>query len=460
MRESYFKNTEKFAKPLTTLTRQLSYNLGFGVEVLTPEVWEHDLESSVVPKTLFAFGLNYKTAPVEIREKLYLNETEIRLFLSKTTGILSECVVLSTCNRTEIYGVSDSADIDLDFYKDLLIDLKDARGVVKDEHFFALISCAASRQLFNVATSIDSKIVGDSQILRQLRAAYFIAQEEGRTGKVLNQLMQRAFKLGKTTYTETSIHNGAASVSLAAVELAVDILGSLQGLSVLVIGAGETAMLTTEALVSKRVGKILVSNRTHANAEAQLAALHKNLSFESEILDFGNFKDRLDEVDIIISSTGSDEPILYKEDFIGRGRKILVIDIAVPRDVDDSVRENPNVIVKNIDDLHSIIDGNQVKRMEDLPKVNKMIISEMVDFLTWYYLLPIMPEFEKTGVKPPPEQIGEILKIKAFLDQNVAEIHKFAARAGADFKDDLQSHFSLIQRLQALKGLAIGAAAS
>ncbi len=417
------------------------------------------MESNTIPQTLFAFGLNHKTAPVEIREKLYLHEAEIPSFLRSVRGKLSECVILSTCNRTEIYGVSDLPSIDLDFYKNLLIDLKDAHGLVSDEHFFALISCAACRQLFSVATSIDSKIIGDSQILRQLRGAYFIARENGYTGKILNQLMQRAFKLGKATYTKTSIHDGAASVSLAAVELANETLGSLNGRSVLVIGAGETARLTTEALISKRVGKLFVTNRTRDHAESLESALHTDAIFEKEILDFDNFKERLDEVDIIISSTGSDEPILYKHDFASRSRKMLVIDIAVPRDVDDSVRENANVIVKNIDDLNSIIDGNQERRMMDLPKVKEMIVGEMVDFLTWYYMLPIMPAYEKTGEIPSPEQIREILKIKAFLDQNVSEIHRFAANSGTDFKEDLQSHFLLVRKLQTMKNAAFGVAA-
>jgi len=187
------------------------------------------MERLAVPKTLFAFGLNYKTAPVEIREKLFLSETETQVFLRELRGSLSECMVLSTCNRTEVYGVSDSREIDLDLYKNLLIDLKGARGQVREEHFFSLISCGACQQLFNVATSIDSKIIGDSQILRQLRGAYSIAQEGGYTNKILNQLVQRSLKLGKTVYTETSIHDGAASVSHAAVELAVQTLGSLRG---------------------------------------------------------------------------------------------------------------------------------------------------------------------------------------------------------------------------------------
>ena len=425
----------------------------------TPFIGESILSSTAIPGTLFAFGLNYKTAPVEIREKLYLNEEEIQLFLERVKGRLSECLVLSTCNRTEIYGVSETADIDLEFFKDLLIEIKDARGFVEDEHFFALISCASCQQLFNVATSIDSKVIGDSQILRQLRGAYSIAQESGYTGKILNQLLQRAFKLGKATYTESSIHDGAASVSMAAVELAIQTFGSIRGRTALVIGAGETARLTAEALVNKRVGKIVVTNRTRAHAEELVSSLHQDFAFESEILDFENFKDRLGEMDIVISSTGSNEPILYKADFDGQTSKKLLIDIAVPRDIDTSVTENENVILNNIDDLHTIIDGNQERRMMDLPKVKRMIVREMVDFLSWYYLLPIMPNFEKTGLKPSREQKAEVLRIKEFLTHHVPEIHKLAAQAGQDFQQDLESHFSLIHKLQTMKAEALGVVA-
>ncbi len=414
------------------------------------------LKSVSAPKTLFAFGLNFKTAPVEIREKMFLNENEIPPFLRKLKETLSECVVLSTCNRTEIYGVSDSRKIDLEIYKNLLIDLKDARGFVKDEHFFSFISCTACQQLFRVATSIDSKIIGDSQILRQLRSTYSIASQNGYTGKVLNQLMQRALKLGKKVYTETTIHDGAASVSLAAVELANQTLGDLEGRTVLVIGAGETARLTMEALASKSVGKILISNRTLSRSEQLLAALPKDLQTDSEVLNFHDFKHRLDDVDIIISATSSKEPILHKEDFRKRDRKMLVIDIAVPRDVDDSVRENSNVVVKNIDDLNSIVDGNQEKRIRELPKIENLIIKEMVDFLMWYYLLPILPSYEKTGIKPSPVRQAEIIRIKEFLRENVSEIHGFASRAGEDFYDDLESHFSLVRKLQIMKREAIG----
>lgn len=423
------------------------------------EVGRDNLGFSAQPKTLFAFGINHRTAPVEIREKLHLRDDEIASFLGELKGSVTECLVLSTCNRTEVYCVTASETINLDYFKDLLIDFKDARDVVRDEHFFALISCAASQQLFNVATSIDSRVIGDSQILRQLRSAYDIARENGYTGKILNQLLQRAFKLGKTTYTETSIHNGAVSVSLAAVELGVETFGSLHDRTALVIGAGEMSRFTAEALAHKRIGKILVTNRTRANAADLIATLHTERPVECEVVDFENFKDRLNEVDLVISSTSSEDPILNADDFVRVDREILVIDIAVPRDVDVEVGELPNVILKNVDDLRSIIDGHHEKRINDLPKVKRMVVTEMVEFLMWYYSLPIMPEYQRTGQKPLPEQSREIVKVKQFLTDNLSEIHRVAAKAGGDFYSDLESHFELIARLRTLKTEAFAKAA-
>ena len=400
---------------------------------------------------LFAFGVNHKTAPIEVREKLYIRDEEIPELLRLLKETLSECVILSTCNRTEIYGVCDSAEIDLDYYKNLVTNFKGAAGIVENEHFFTFISCAACQQLFKVATSVDSKIIGDTQILQQLRNAYFIAKDNYSTGKILNQLSQRAFKIGKKTYTETSIHRGAISISLAAVELALETFGSIKDKSILIVGAGETAKMTAECLLKKQVGKIYITNRTREHAEELLTNLHKNHHFDSEILDFENFKSYLNETDIVISSTSSPEPILTAEDFAFQSNRILLIDIAIPRDIETSVAENENVVLKNIDDLHSIVDRNFERRMRDLPQVKKIIMQEMGDFLMWYYSLPLMPVFQKTRVKPDRETVSEILKIKEFLIKNVSHLHKLAMQNKGDVKDDLQNHIRLVEKLQAMK---------
>jgi glutamyl-tRNA reductase len=400
MNEAYFSDGGSFISVLTAEMRSVSYNLEIPERDDPLQIDEVVLEESAIPKTFFAFGLNHKTAPVEVREKLHIDEADVPAFIELLRETLSECVILSTCNRTEIYAVSDSPDIDLDHYKNLLIDFKGATGEVKDEHFFALIACAACQQLFNVATSIDSKVIGDSQILRQLRGAYSKAQDHGFTGKILNQLLQRAFKLGKQTYNETNIHDGAVSASLAAVELATEQFGSLKNRTALVIGAGEMARQTAEALSNKKIGKLYITNRTRSHAEELLTDLRRTSSFEGGSIGFEHFRSFLPAVDIVITSTGSDEPIIFAKDLDQQRRETLVVDIAVPRDVDKSVAFCKNVVLKNIDDLNSIVDGTREKRLKDLPKVRKMIMHEMVDFLTWYYTLPLLPAYEKTGVKP------------------------------------------------------------
>jgi glutamyl-tRNA reductase len=403
---------------------------------------------------LFAFGINHQTAPLEVREKLYIHEEEIPALLALLKETLAECVILSTCNRTEIYGVTGSPEIDLDFYKELVINFKNAGEIVKKEHFFTFISCAACQQLFKVATSIDSKIIGDTQILQQLRKAYEIAARHSSTGKILNQLSQRAFKIGKKTYTETSIHKGAVSISLAAVGLAAETFGSLRDKTVLIVGAGETARLTAECLIKKQVKKVFITNRTRAHAEELLENLHKNHHFESEIIDFDDFKNHFNEIDIVISSTGSPEPIIQKDDFAGQTNKILLIDIAIPRDIQPGAAEIEAVVLKNIDDLHQIVDQSFERRMKDLPSVKKLIMQEMGEFLTWYYALPLLPAYQKTRVKPDRQTVDEILKIKQFLLQNVSELHKLAMQSKGDATNDLENHIQLTQKLRSMKNAA------
>ena len=400
---------------------------------------------------LFAVGINHKTAPISARESIFFHESEIPALLAALKETLAECVVLSTCNRTEIYGVTTRTDLDLDFYKDLLINFKRAGATVTREHFFGLVSCAACQQLFKVSTSIDSKIVGDTQILGQLRQAYSIASQNHSTGKIINQLFQRAFKIGKESRTKTSLHKGAVSISLAAVELASEIHGSLSDKNVLVIGAGETARLTAECLLKKRVGKITITNRTRAHSEELLAHLLKTSNFVGEAVDFSEFKSHLNKADIVISSTSSPEPILQKEDFAAQRNKILLIDIAMPRDIAPEVAECCDVTLKNIDDLHAIVDKNYQQRTAAIPLVKRIITSEMVDFLVWYYSLPLLPAAMRAGAKPDDSTFAEIVRVKNFLLANVSELHKLAMKNGAE---DFAGHIRVVNQLVKMKNSA------
>jgi glutamyl-tRNA reductase len=225
-----------------------------------------------------------------------------------------------------------------------------------------------------------------------------------------------------------------------------------------VIGAGEMARQTAEALVNKKVGRLLIANRTRLHAEEIFYNLCKDANVAGGIVSFEDRRSVMPEVDVVITATASEEPILFPNDFSEQRRETIVIDIAVPRDVDESVAGCRNVILKNIDDLNTIVDGTREKRLRDLPKVREMVKNEMVDFLSWYYTLPLMPEYEKTGVKPSKEQTLEVLRIKEFLRQNVSEIHSLYARATGNFEDDLAGHLELVKKLQLMKQRSFAAA--
>ncbi len=403
---------------------------------------------------LFAFGVNHKTASIEVREKLYVHENEVSGLLAKLRETLSECMILSTCNRTEIYGVHPAGEVDFDFYKDLVLDFKNAKNAVDKADFFSFVSCAACQQLFHVATSVDSKIIGDTQILQQLRRSYGLAKDGNFTDKILNQLLQRSLKIGKQTYTQTSIHKGAVSISLAAVDFALKSYGTLHDKTILIIGAGDVAKLTAECLLKKNVRKILVTNRTQAHAEEFLGELHKSYEFESEIIDFENFRDSFNETDIIISSTSSPDYILFEEDFEKQNRKILLIDIALPRDIAPEVERNEFVSLKNIDELNSVVDENFKKRMAEMAKVKKIIYREMGDFLVWYYSLPLLPASFKSGQRPDDKSIKEFKKVKEFLAANAAWFHRMARQT--DVRSELDEHKNLVKHLYAMKQTALG----
>ena len=303
-------------------------------------------------------------------------------------------------------------------------------------------------QLFSVATGANSKIVGDTQILNQLRSAYSEAQTQRTTGKVLNQLLQRSFKVGKQARTETQLHKGAVSVSLAAVELAVEQFGSLLDKTVLIVGAGETAQMTAECLIQRKVKKILFANRTRANAADLIEKLNKANNFDGQIVDFERFKNQLNQIDIVISSTGASEPILREADFAAQSNKILLIDIAVPRDIAPETAKCANVILKNIDDLQQIVNRNYEWRMIDLPKVKRIIAGEMADFLVWYYSLPLLPPTLSNGIKPSREVLDEIVEVKKFLLKNVSHVHKLAMQNGAE---NFAGHVAVVNELAILK---------
>lgn len=175
---------------------------------------------------------------------------------------------------------------------------------------------------------------------------------------------------------------------------------------------------------------------------------------DCETVPFNDFKSRINSTDIVITSTSSSEPILYEGDIQPGSKPVLLIDIAVPRDIDDAVANHEHIVLKNIDDLHSVLNKNHERRMRDVPVVKSMIMKEMSSFLMWYYSLPLMPDVRKNS-KPDADTVEEMVKIKAFLNENLSEIHKLARSSGKHFKSDLKDHSSLIQKLVAKRREAI-----
>jgi glutamyl-tRNA reductase len=223
----------------------------------------------------------------------------------------------------------------------------------------------------------------------------------------------------------------------------------------MIVGAGAMARLSAEYLLKKSVGKLYIANRTRARADELLDDLRAETedAFDGEVVDFSEFKNYLNEVDLVISSTSSPTPILEKTDFASQTNRILLIDIAVPRDIAPEAAEFEAVELKNIDDLNAIVDKNHQRRMADLPLVNQIIMKEMSDFLIWYYSLPLLPARMQGGAKPDAETQREILRVKEFLLGNLPHLHKLAMQKATDFA----GHTEVVEKLTAMRDAAFEA---
>lgn len=340
---------------------------------------------------LLCTGISHHTAPLDVRERLWFSGEEIRqtLPLLKSFGI-SECVMFSTCNRTELYVLTETNILQSEEIKNLLITQKSADGKVQPSDLFMLTAGDAARHLFRVAAGTDSMVLGDVQILAQVKEGFQLATEFGTVGFFMNRLFQLAFRAGKRARTETEIGDGAVSVSYAAVELAEKIFDDLNKKSALVIGAGETADLTATHFRGKNIGKLFITNRTQQRAE-ELAA-----KVQGVVIPFDNWFDILPEVDIVISSVEVNRFVLTEPDiqriFKNYGSKILfIIDIGVPRNIDPEVKNIENIFLYDLDTLNLMVEESLQKRRAEIPKV-EAIINEVLSELThWYSSLEVNP---------------------------------------------------------------------
>ncbi|MDH5511100.1 MAG: glutamyl-tRNA reductase [Nitrospinota bacterium] len=342
---------------------------------------------------LIVFGINHKTAPVEVREKLAIPEKalgeNLRLLEERAPG-LREKVVLSTCNRTEIYARVSDVTSGVDELKRFLCGYHEVDRTALDKAAYVLVLEDAVEHLFKVASSLDSMIVGEPQILGQVKGAYRAARDYSATGAIMNRLFEQSFNVAKRIRTETGIAENAVSVSFAAVELAKKIFGDLAGKTALLIGAGEMIELAVKHLMSQGVETVLVANRTYDRAK-ELATL-----FNGEAVKFDHLHEELKRCDIVISSTGAPHFVVRRdlaEKVIGQrqNRPMFFIDIAVPRDIEPSVNEIDNCYLYNIDDLHQVVEANMVERAREAQRAEEIVKGEVEQFFVWLDKLEMAP---------------------------------------------------------------------
>ncbi|MGD1055811.1 MAG: glutamyl-tRNA reductase [Solirubrobacteraceae bacterium] len=348
---------------------------------------------------LLALGISHKTAPVALRERLAFSEREAGEFarLATATEEVREAVVISTCNRTEVYLVVGGAGGDLVQAEADVLGLMARRAEIRPTELADVIysprNCDAARHLYRVTASLESMILGEADIQGQVRRAHETAMHAGATGPFSNRLFAAALTTGKRVRSETDIGSSRVSVSSVAVDLALSVLGGLQDRNVVILGAGEASELTARALSEQGAGTIFVANR-HADRAISLAQ-----RFGGSVVGLDKLPEQLVHADIVLASTSSPHPILGRDELElvmgergGQGaRPLLIIDIAVPRDVDPACGELEGVNLYDIDDLQAVVARNLSTRAEETPQALEIVEEEIQRFARWMGQLDALP---------------------------------------------------------------------
>lgn len=343
---------------------------------------------------LIAVSINHRTATVELREAVFLSQDEIRAVTKKAKkNLFKEGLVISTCNRTEIFGLSANSDLTHQHIKNLITDIKSSKEI-SDENLEKYLSRDALRHLFKIASGIDSLLVGDNQIFKQIKESFQIAEEMDFAGFLMKRIFDSAIRTGKRAISETKISDGAVTVSYAAVQLIEKIFFNLNKKSALVIGTGETGEIAAKHLRDKGIGRLALTNRTFEKAERLATELN------TAVFPFDTFKDHLYKFDIIVSATSSPGILLSKEDIKSSMKKrnsepMVIMDIAIPRDVDPETKKIESVFYHDIDSLNIIVEQNLARRKAEIPKVEKIIEEELLSFYEWYNSLQAAPTIKE-----------------------------------------------------------------
>lgn len=339
---------------------------------------------------LVSISINHRTAPLELREALYLNNDEVRSYIKENKDkIFKEGLVISTCNRTEIYGIPSTGNLDSTAIQSSLLTHK-KNDKATPENFQSFVSRESIEHLFRVSSGIDSLLIGDNQIFKQVKDSFTVAEEMEFCGALMRRIMDAATKVGKRAISETAISEGAVTVSYAAVQLIEKIFSNLSKKSALVIGTGETGEIAARHLRDRGIGSLTLSNRTFEKAETLARKL------DAAVFPFESVTESLNEFDIVISATSSPEILITKKDVHSAMKKrnfasLVLMDIAVPRDIDPSTKSIDYVFYHDIDSLNIIVEQNLSKRKNEIPKVEKIIKEELDSFFEWYESLQAAP---------------------------------------------------------------------
>ena len=362
---------------------------------------------------LLVTGVSHKTAPVEVRECLAFREEALPAALAdlKRRDGVAEALILSTCNRVEVTVTTEDSADPRAIVDSFLADHKAVSPHTIGPHLYRLEGRDAIHHLFRVAASLDSMVVGEAQILGQLKAAYAAAKDSGAVCGWLEGLLTRAFSVAKRVRSETGIGQMAVSVSYAAVELARKIFGSLANRTVMIAGAGKMSELAARHLRSSGASHVFVTNRTHERA-IEMAAL-----FQGTPVEYTRFVAMLPEVDILIASSGAPHYILHKDEMqrviaARRNKPVFLIDIAVPRNIEPAVNEIDNVFLYDIDDLQEVVNANLRERLKAAERAEELVAEEVERTMARLKVAEVTPTI--VGLQERLEQIraGEIEKAR------------------------------------------------
>ena len=364
-------------------------------------------------------GLNHRSAPLQVREKLVIPRVQLAEALEAMGNHVDERVILCTCNRSEIYSLGLRQPVQQGI-EEFLVSYFDISPVDVDRYLYSYHHDECIRHLFRVASSLDSMILGERQILGQVRDAFDAAKQANTVHDPLSRLFHQALRVGKRVRRETGISRNALSVSRACVELARHLLGDLRQLKAMVVGTGDAGKLAVIALKDSGVSKLVVTNRTYERA-VELAS-----ELEGEAIAFQDMPRALMDVDIVISSTGSPGYIL-EAGTLGEAmseradRPLFLIDIAIPRDIDPAVARVGNVFLYNLDNLESISKANRLEREQEARGAEEIVTQEVGQFLEWFRTLEVLPTI--TALRERAEEIRhrELTKLLRRLDHKLTQ---------------------------------------